>query len=124
MMAQTGTGSRKRSENTPKLKANLRSERLRTFSPDVILQLRDDIAKVHGKPEEGEPTVLEFIVEFFDEIHKLREAKHPWSAIHESISKYVECSTRTLQSYYSQLAHERGLVDERNRRGRRRRKTT
>jgi hypothetical protein len=99
-----------------------RSERLRTFKPEIIPLIRADIEAAHGKPEAAEPSVMEFIDQFFNEIHELRERKFPWSTIHERLSKYVDCSARTLQSYYNILATRRGVdsvPDGKPRRGRR-----
>jgi hypothetical protein len=99
-----------------------RSERPRTFEPEIIALIRADIEAAHGKPEVAEPTAMDFIDQFFPEIHELREKKFPWSMIHERLSKYVDCSARTLQSYYNILATKRGVAaatDGRPRRGRR-----
>lgn len=127
MSAQAAMARRKRSDAQTPRKVNLRSERLRTFDPEIIPLLRADLAKAHGKPEPSEPSVMEFIEQFFDEIHQLRVAKFPWDTIHQRISKYTDCSSRTLQSYYNVLAQQRGLATEPTRRGRpkkvRRRKT-
>lgn len=109
MTARTAAKTKKRSLRTSNRRENLRNERVRMFDPDILPLVRADIAKVHGKPEATEPSIIEFIEEFFDEIHRLRTAKVGWDKIHERISKYVDCSSRTLQSYYNVLAQKRGL---------------
>lgn len=103
---------RKKSLSRSKRHESARSERLRTFSPDIIPLIRADIEAAHGKPEKAEPSVMEFIDQFFDEIHELRDKKFAWGAIHARLSKYVDCSARTLQSYYNILATKRGISPE------------
>jgi hypothetical protein len=103
---------RKKSNSRLKRHESARSERLRTFSPDIIPLIRADIEAAHGKPEKAEPSVMEFIDQFFDEVHELREKKFAWDAIHARLSKYVDCSARTLQSYYNILATKRGISPE------------
>lgn len=89
------------------------------FDPDIIPLIRADIQAAHGKPQPAESSVMEFIEQFFDEIHALRENKYPWDTIHERINKYANCSARTLQSYYNIVAQQRGVAA--SSRGRRRR---
>jgi hypothetical protein len=117
MRARAATATLKHpAERTPR-KVDPRSQRLRTFDPEIVPLVRADLVKAHGKPEPAEPSVMEFIEQFFDEIHRLRAARVPWDAIHERISKYMDCSARTLQAYYNLLAQKRGLAPEPTRPG-------
>jgi hypothetical protein len=108
-MTPPPAAKRKTTSRSPR-RVSPRSERLRMFDPDIIPLIRADIEAAHGKPEPAEPSVMEFIDQFFDEIHQLREKKYPWDTIHERISKYADCSARTLQSYYNIIAQKRGLT--------------
>jgi hypothetical protein len=111
-MTPPSAAKHKKANSRSRRHDNARSERLRTFSLDIIPLIRADIEAAHGKPEKAEPSVMEFIDQFFDEIHELRDKKFAWDAIHERLSKYVDCSARTLQSYYNIIATKRGVSPE------------
>ena len=113
-MTPLSAAKQKKSNSRPKRHENDRGERLRIFNPDLVPLIRADLEAAYSKPQKAESSIMEFIEQFFDEIHGLREKKHGWNAIYTRLKKYVDCSPRTLQAYYNVLAIKRGIAPESN----------
>lgn len=60
-------------KRSPRRETRARHERLRMFSPSIIPLVRADIAAAHGTPGPAEPSIMEFVEQFFDDLRALRE---------------------------------------------------
>ncbi len=74
----------------------------------MIEALRILLHKQYGKPlVNAHPSVKDTIEECYDDIVAYRANKWSWAQIHESISKHVPCSIRTIQHYVHLISLER-----------------